>query len=58
MNKKKKKKNGAQFLNTTCIPLFPLPEATSATVLVPLTSIYASTKSNKLDLNTQALNLI
>ena len=55
---KKKKRNGAQFLNTTCIPLFPLPETTSATALVPLTSIYASTKSNKLDLSTEALNLI
>ena len=32
--------NETQFLNTTCITLFPLPGATF--VIVPLTSIYAS----------------
>ena len=34
--------NGAQFLNTTSIPLFPAPDANAVTVIVPLTSIYAS----------------
>ena len=34
--------NGAQTLNTTYIPLFPPPVATSATVTVAVTSIYAS----------------
>ena len=34
--------NGAQFLNTACILLFPLPAAYAATVIVPLASIYAS----------------
>ena len=34
--------NGAQLLNTTFIPLLPPPADTSATVIVPLTSIYAS----------------
>ena len=34
--------NGAQLLNTTFIPLLPPPVDTSATVIVPLTSIYAS----------------
>ena len=34
--------NGAQFLNTTSISLFPPPASNSATVTVPLTSIYAS----------------
>ena len=28
--------SGGQFLNIACIPLFPLPGATSATVIVPL----------------------
>ena len=28
--------NGAQFLNTTCILLFPPPAANSPTVIVPL----------------------
>ena len=41
--------NGAQFLNTTSIPLFPPPAANTATVIVPLTSIYASLQSHKLD---------
>ena len=34
--------NGAQFSNTTSKSLFPPHAATSATVIVPLTSIYAS----------------
>ena len=34
--------NGAQFLNAICIRLFPPPAATCATVIVPVTSIYAS----------------
>ena len=34
--------NGAQFLNTTCMPLFSPPTATYATVIVTLTSIYGS----------------
>ena len=34
--------NGAQFLNTTYLsPLFGLPPAFAAIVVVPLTSIYA-----------------
>ena len=33
--------NGAQFLNTTSITLFPPPAANSATFIVPLTSVYA-----------------
>ena len=33
--------NGVQFLNTTCILLFPSSAANAATVIVPLTSIYA-----------------
>ena len=32
--------NGAQFLNTTCILLFPATN--TATVIAPLTSIYES----------------
>ena len=31
-----------QILNTTCISLFPPPVVNAATVIVPLTSIYAS----------------
>ena len=34
--------NGAQFLHTNCILLFSSPAATSATVIVPITRIYAS----------------
>ena len=33
--------NGAQFLNTTCIPLFSLTTANAAIVIVPRTNIYA-----------------
>ena len=33
--------NGAQFLNSSCITLFPPAAVSSATVIVPLTSIYA-----------------
>ena len=38
--------NGKQFLNTTCILLFPPHVANTATDIVPLTSIYASPYSN------------
>ena len=52
--------NGAQFLNTTF--LFLLVGATAVpvllTVLFPLTMIYASVKSHKLDLSIAVLNLI
>ena len=34
--------NQAQFLNTTCILLFPTPAANGATLIVPLKIIYAS----------------
>ena len=34
--------NGTQCLNTTCISLLSLPDANAATIIVPLTSIYAS----------------
>ena len=34
--------NGAQFLNVTYLMLFLPPAANSATVIVPLKSIYAS----------------
>ena len=59
--------NGAQFLNTTSIPLpvylyyhylYNMPATNAATVIVPLTSIYATLQSNKLDLNMEYLNLI
>ena len=51
--------NGAQFLNTASLPaLFELPNACSAAVIVPLTIMYASLKSHKLDFNNQILNLI
>ena len=33
--------NGTQFPNTTSIQFFPPPAANSATVIVPLRSIYA-----------------
>ena len=33
---------GAQFLNNICLLSFPLPAANSATIIVQLTSIYAS----------------
>ena len=38
----KQSANGAQFLNVIILPLFPHPAANAATVIVPLTSIYAS----------------
>ena len=50
--------NRAQFLNTTCILLFHPPAANAVTVIVPLTSIYESLQSYKLDLNIDVLNLI
>ena len=34
--------NGAQFLNTACKLLFPLPAAKAATAIIPLIRIYAS----------------
>ena len=43
--------NGAQFLNTTYIPLFPMPAANFMTVTVPLTSMYASLESHNFDLS-------
>ena len=49
--------NGAQFLNTTYISLFPLPFANASTVIVPLTRIHTSLYSHKLDLNIEVLNL-
>ena len=48
--------NEAQFLSTTYILLFPPPVATSANVIVPLTSIYGSLWSHKLDI--EVLNLL
>ena len=50
--------NGRQFVNTTSILLFSLPAATSATVIVQLTSIYGSLSSHKLDFNIEVSNLI
>ena len=50
--------NGRQFVNTTSILLFSLPVATSATVIVQLTSIYGSLSSHKLDFNIEVSNLI
>ena len=50
--------NGAKFLNNTCLLLFPSPTANAATVIVPLTSIYASLESRKRYLNIEVLNLI
>ena len=50
--------NGAKFLNYTCLLLFPSPTANAATVIVPLTSIYASLESRKRYLNIEVLNLI
>ena len=49
---------GRQFVNTTSILLFSLPAATSATVIVQLTSIYGSLSSHKLDFNIEVSNLI
>ena len=40
--------NGAQFLNITFLLLSPAPPATD---IVPLTSIYASLYSHKIDFN-------
>ena len=53
--------NGAQFLNIAfLLVLFALASAAAVllTVIFPLTSIYASLKSHKLDLSIAALNLI
>ena len=45
--------NGAQFLNATFV--FPLPPVT---LIFPVTKIYASEESQKLDSNELAKNLI
>ena len=53
--------NGAQFLNITfLLALFAstLAAAVLLTDIFPLTSIYASLQSHKLDLNVDVLNLI
>ena len=51
--------NGAQFLNTTSLhTLYELSPACCATDIVPLTTIYASLKSHKLDFNIEILNSI
>ena len=51
--------NGIQFLNTTfLLALFVDAAVASATVIVHLTSIYASLSSHKLDLNIEVLNII
>ena len=42
--------NGAQFVNTTILPLFPVPAASTATSIVPLTSINAYYNHTKLTL--------
>ena len=50
--------NGAQFLNITfLLVLFP-SAAVLLTVIFPLTSIYTSLQSLKLDLSVDVLNLI
>ena len=53
--------NGARFLNITfLLALFAstLAAAVLLTDIFPLTSIYASLQSHKLDLNVDVLNLI
>ena len=53
--------NGAQFLNITfLLVLFAstLAAAVLLTDIFPLTSVYASLQSHKLDLNVDVLNLI
>ena len=53
--------NVAQFSNITfLLALFAAAEATAVfgTVIVPLTSIYASLSSHKVDLNIMVLHLI
>ena len=53
--------NGAQFLNITfLLVLFAstLAAAVLLTDIFPLTSLYASLQSHKLDLNVDVLNLI
>ena len=52
--------NGAEFLDITfLLVLFAAaPEAVVLTVIFPLTSIYASLESHKLDLSMAVLNLI
>ena len=53
--------NGAQFLNITfLLVLFAVApsEAVLLTVIVPLTRIYASLSSHKLDFNIAVLSLI
>ena len=53
--------NGLQFLNTTLLlVLFTAAPAAAVfgTVIVPLTSIYASLQSHKLDIIMDVLNLM
>ena len=49
--------NGAQFLNTTCILLLSLPAANGVYVIDPLTSMYESLQSHKLDFYIEVLYL-
>ena len=52
--------NGADFLNVISlfIILFAATVPAFGNVIVPLTAIYASLKSDKLDFNIEVLNLI
>ena len=53
--------NGAQFLNITFLLVFFASASSAAvllTVIVPLTRIYASLQSHKLDFRIVVLNLI
>ena len=49
--------NGAQFLNTICILLLSLPAANGVYVIYPLTSMYESLQSHKLDFYIEVLYL-
>ena len=49
--------NGAHFLNTISILLFPPPAAYAAIVTVLPTSVYASLQSHQVDFNIEVLNL-
>ena len=48
--------NEAQFLTSNNITLFLPPDASAATFIVPLTNIYTSLYSHKIDLNIKVLN--
>ena len=50
--------NRAKLLKIIFLPLLPLVTANSATVIVPLTSIYASLESHRLNFNNEVSNLI